>query len=674
MSVHVAGEISRFFGYLHLPTTLNLDAIHYTGAPVYGSPGFVPDGVARWGLSPVALPEATSALRLPLDDEVASSKLPLRLPLAQVQLPAASVTMPFLPAGPPSPLPTISFGEPVVTFAKATPLDPTVIYMLGQTGGSAFWLTQRNDLRDNDVVVDQLIDVDDLPLPPDVARAIEGLIEQALALVPIDVGPRTGTIGGLTQERHSGNDGAETLLPAGNTGAHSASAVAANGTHQNGEMIVGVGATQKEQVEDLRDAIESILGEGEIGAPRATVRAPVPAETDGEPTAFGPTGGAAQIVSAGGNEAANVAAVYDLGDAFGSRIILGDYYEKNVIVQVNVLGWSGSAIPTPADLAAAVVPSASSLTNEASFRSDPGLLYGSIATGFPGATKWKVDYVHGDFIDVTTLIQRNTLYDNDIAAPAQSLSYSVATLGENDQINILNLVELGKSYDLIIIAGDYVKYNAIFQFNIVLDDAHTSDGNTLLNDAAIIGSGGNTHTPITANAAALAEAIGNQSPQIDHAWTIGLPGNGNDTLEILYVTGDYYSYNILVQTNIVADVDAITPAEAAGSDTLDQASYSGANTVANVALIYDADSQSAYQMLAGEAYEDNFLVQANLILDADDEEEETGDDDDDNDQSLIGVVAALSIEGQSQSGRGDADADADGGATGSIDMLSSMLH
>lgn len=672
MSVHVAGEISRFFGYLHLSNTLNLDALHYSGAPVYVPPGFVPDGVARSAVNPIALPQATNALRLPTEDEVdqpAASPRPL---LAGLELPAIALTLPLLPAAQPLPVPTLSFAEPIVAFGQLPPIDPTVTYAIGQTAGSAFWLTQRNDLGDDDVVVDRLVAVDDLPLPPDVATAIDALIAQALALVPDGLGPRTGAIGGLEQEHHAGGDEAEILPPAGTIAAPPASAVVADGTHVNGNMISSAGATQGQQVADLQEAIDSILGEGKIGAPRSTVHAPAPADTQGQPSAFGPTGGAAQIVSAGGNEAANVAAVYDLGDTFGSRIILGDYYEKNVIVQVNVLSSPGSPLPTPADIVSAVMPGASNLTSEASFRSDPGLLYGSMAKGYPGATKWKVDYVDGDFIDITTLIQRNVLYDNDVAAPAQTLSHSVATLGENDQINVLNLIELGKSYDLIIIAGDYVKYNAIFQFNIVLDDdgAAHAGGNTLLNDAAIIGSGGSSHTPITANAAALADAVANQSPVIDHAWTIGLPGNGNDTLEILYVTGDYYSYNILVQANIVSDVDAITPADAAASDTLQQASYSGANTGSNLALIYDADSQSAYQMLAGEAYEDNFLVQANLILDADNDDETA--DDDDTDHSLIGVIAALDMDDQSHSGRGDADAD--GGATGGIDVLGSLLH
>jgi len=673
MSVDVTDEVSRFIGYLHLDQLLNLEALHYFGSPTYLPRGFAGEPAARGSaFAELFRPTGSTPARLIADnsspdtDAAVAARLALA-PTVQFQ-PLAPITPAPLQRQAPAdvPLPDIRFAF--------DPIDPTVSYTLGSEAGQLFLAQQENVLGDDDIVDDgHVFDRGKGDLPSHSTDAVEDLIELAFAAVPEGLGSDFEVSSGITLHTYSDTGTPQLQVSLDGNGGIEPYRVESDGTYLNGRLTSVTGQSQADQAAGLRATAESILGEGEIGEARATSMAPEALPVPAEGASFGPTGGAAQIVSAGANEAANVAAVYDFGDAFGSRIVLGDYHEKNVIVQVNAFA---SAPPSEAVLIEGLLSANSDLRNEASFRSDPGALYARGAVGYAGAENWHVDYIYGDWIDVTSIIQRNVLGDGDIARTTQFQSHAVATLGENDQLNVLNLIELGKSYDLIIVAGDYFKYNAIFQFNVVLDEdallqtgsngSWSSGGNVLSNDAAIVGTGGNTHAPLTANGAAIAGAIADQATILDGAWTIGLPGDGDDTFEVLYVTGDYYVYNLILQTNLIADSDRVAQL-AGGQAGIEQSASSGANSAANAAIIFDLDTQSAYQMLGGDAYEDTFLVQANIIVAADDDKDELAA----SDSGLIAVLAAMVDD--------DASAPADEttdsiNPTGHADVLGAMLH
>lgn len=688
MAHHVSSEISRFLGYLHFDQLLNLDALHYSGAPVYVMRGHAPDVIGKPVVFDPEFPAGSTPLRLPqfLEEQVpevaiAPAPIPRPTPVIltppQGSLPAQAVQQ-FNP-----PQSFIDTVLDLVVGMPGEPVDPTVTYTFGRDAGQLLAFLQENTLRDNDIVLDRLLDVSALPLSEESRAALEYLTDLAIAELPAGLDPNFETSEGIQLERTSDGDDIEIELPLGSSQSPDSFAVPSNGTFVNGTKVSGEGQSQPEQSAQVREIAESILREGAIGEERQTENEPASAPLDGAP--LGPSGGPAQIVAAGGNEAANVAALYDLGDAFGSRIILGDYHEKNVIAQINVLAEVGAALPSDDWLIKIAMDESSELRNEASFANDPGLLYGNVAAGFPGASHWHVDYVYGDLFDITTLTQRNFLTDNDFSESTQTTAHYVATLGENDQVNLMNIVELGKAYDLIIIGGDYFKYNAIFQFNVLLDgdavhqssegdrSGKSEDGNTLSNDAAIVSSGGNSHNPISASAAQLADAIANQATTLDHAWTIGLPGNGNDTFEVLYITGNYYTYNLLLQTNIVADLDNIEQlaGDEAPSD-LQQTASAGGNAIANAALLYDLSSQSSYQMLGGQAYEETFLVQANIIIEDQAESDDDRDHEDwDDNSALIGVLAALASENDNTS---VIESPQGGGYAGGGDVLGSLLH
>jgi hypothetical protein len=286
------------------------------------------------------------------------------------------------------------------------------------------------------------------------------------------------------------------------------------------------------------------------------------------------------------------------------------------------------------------------VTNEAAFVEEPGPIYGNVVLGgVPGSLIWQVDYVQGNLYDLTTVEQYNVVVDMDISEQTTTGTHFVATLGENGAINLVQLSELGASYDLIIVGGNRYEFNAVVQVNVLLDDdivdqvadgsaaagqTTNTDGNLLDNDAAIVRIGGDSYKPLTGDPASLADAIDAKQTEFDYSLATGLPGNGTDTLKILYVTGDYYNYNILLQTNVLNDADhvqqvapeASPPAgcqtgEAEGADGLTQTVDAGSNALQNIALLVNVGSTSDYQYVGGEVYEDTLLVQANIVADAD---------------------------------------------------------
>jgi hypothetical protein len=404
-----------------------------------------------------------------------------------------------------------------------------------------------------------------------------------------------------------------------------------------------------------------------------------------------PTGGYAQIATLGGNDSVNAAILQDFGDAGGSRIIRGDYHETNAIAQINVLRDNDMIEIHGAKFVETLVGGDNTTVNDAGFLEQPTGSGSPPSGGFPGALHWHVDYVNGDVYDISSVIQRNGVSDNDLGEQTATNTHFTATLGENDQISVTQLLEFGNGYDLLIVGGDYFKFNAIVQYNVVLDDdildqlmagsgsgtqSANAGGNALLNDAAIVNIGNSVFQPLLDGPPVeLADAIENQVPEFDYALTIGLPGNGTGALEILYVTGNYYNYNFTLQTNIVADVD-VSSQSAAGIDTdrlsdpeaLSQISETGGNTAANLALIVNVDSTSDYQFLGGQYYEDTVLVQANLVTN-----EDTVKGDHNLDSGLLATLAAISEAGDT-GGHDDSSGPGSGLEILSSDVMGGVLH
>lgn len=641
MSQLVVESIWHFAGYIHITQLLNLSPIHYEGAPEFQIAGYDPDAsTAQDQLAETKLPDVAPGVRNPafLAPPPLSGKGILAIheklsvapdkPLQWHEIVAPESS--FSPIFPP-----VQLAAPSITNGSPPLPDIKVSYNIGGRQDSFVSISQTNELHDNDLVIDHEELADKLgSKDSQVLAKLQEMVSLAEREVAAPAPPFV--LEGVSIQVYSTDD-IEELDWRTDGNSDSLQKVASNGTFSNGVRVSIEGQDLETQATSIKSLVESLLPEGAVGEPRTGKYEPDP--SDGGI----PTGGAAQIAATGGNTSANAAILYDLGDAFGSRIIVGDYHETNVIAQVNVLSGATFNIPTSVEEAIGVTVAANSLRNEASFLNQPGEIYGDVSQGgYNGILEWKVDYVQGHYVDISSIVQRNASFDNDAVEITQTQAHYVVTAGENEQLNVSNLLEIGKEYDLIIIGGDYYKFNSIYQFNIVLNndsiaqfgdtDAGTG-GSILSNDAAIIDIGGSTYHPLNSGVANLVDAIADKEPIVNMAWTSGLPGPADGTFDVLYISGNYYSYNLILQSNIIVDADHIYQ-EASTADDVTQVASSGESAGLNGALIYNLDSQSDYQYLGGEAYEETLLVQANLIVNGDDLEGAVNED-------VVAVVAAM---------------------------------
>jgi hypothetical protein len=344
--------------------------------------------------------------------------------------------------------------------------------------------------------------------------------------------------------------------------------------------------------------------------------------------------GPGQVAELGGNTAHNQAIIADLNEAPSTQIVLGDYFETNVIKQANVFQNQDHVVNAgsePRDLDAG----GSRADNVATFAAQELVAQGVSHSG-AGDLHVQVDFVEGDFVDVKSLLQRNFIDDGDVAVQTRFDAYSQVLTGGNEQQNAASYADWGKHYDIIIVLGDYHSANIISQVNVLLDSdvvglgapgnepsagadlpqgsagpVHTGQ-NALLNEAAINHYGATTFAGITGDLNDLIEALGNRE-NADRAAGSSLHGTASGNLNVLLVTGDYYDINVISQVNVIADADLAVQAGAGQADI--RWLSTGANSTINSAEIISAGG-IAGQYLGGDHYVDSVLVQANLISDA----------------------------------------------------------
>ena len=341
----------------------------------------------------------------------------------------------------------------------------------------------------------------------------------------------------------------------------------------------------------------------------------------------------------GWNIAYNGAQIVDLNEAGTTLIVKGDYFETNGIIQINVYKDNDQVEIAGLPKENKSITEANDVSNVAEFTREPAFDVLPVGRFHAGLT-WNVDVLDGDFVDVKMVSQYNWLYDNDVGVVTTQGVYSRLLAGGNETNGTATIIDYGK-YDVIIVLGDYHEANIIYQKNFLIDDdvlKAASDldkdfdgditqtaswsANTLLNDATIQNIGAQDFEDLSSGLVDLIDAIGRGEVTFDPDVGWQLTGNGTGTLDILYVTGDYYDINIVQQTNVVADVDTaiqLLPDLAVGDGTeIKQIVSTGENATINAATIIDVGA-TFHTYLEGEHYEDSILVQAEIII---------GDDDD----------------------------------------------
>ena len=316
-------------------------------------------------------------------------------------------------------------------------------------------------------------------------------------------------------------------------------------------------------------------------------------------------------------------------------------FSTNAIIQANILYDNDEIAFSGVGLVGEASGDGNVTENIAEFTFDNTSVAGNPALGnLPVGLNWNVDYIEGDVYDISMVVQENYLIDNDIVQQTATNTHFMAATGANSQTNQLSLFEYGTTYDLIIVGGNSYEFNVIVQYNVLLDNdilqlyadgsadssmAANAGGNVLTNDASIVNiGGGDRFNPMGEEAATLAELVGNEATEFDSELANEINGNGSNTLNVLYITGDLYDLHAIYQMNVMTDIDFAQlemdideEGDNDGPDEFSQEVSSGGNELTNTAIIYDVDSTSNYQFLGGQFYEDSLLIQTEMVTNDD---------------------------------------------------------
>lgn len=242
---------------------------------------------------------------------------------------------------------------------------------------------------------------------------------------------------------------------------------------------------------------------------------------------------------------------------------------------------------------------------------------------FPSS--WVVTTVDADLMLLNWVQQKNFVLDHDIVSASFSGHSSYFLLGDNTAVNVSALLDFSFGYDLIVIGGDMINVSMIRQMNVLYDADWVASGNSagmdiltggnlLWNAASISGHGLDGMMGMDAAYAGLALAVAEGS-----TGPVTMPMNdpsfeGIGTLNVLYITGNAFSVQMIDQTNILGDSDQVAVL-AADTVLLDGASVTvvtGANALGNLATINPMGVDSTIHV-AGDHYSDAMLYQANFI-------------------------------------------------------------
>lgn len=327
----------------------------------------------------------------------------------------------------------------------------------------------------------------------------------------------------------------------------------------------------------------------------------------------------------GGNLALSSAAIRDYNDVGGTLLVMGDVHDLSLIWQTNILSDVDEAhLAGPVD---PLTAGTNALTNFAHFQTDLSLIAPGAASSAPLAMRWNVDVVKGNLIDFNMLIQHNVIRDGDLSVQHAETGFQRFVLGSNQSVNVSDLMVLRDYYDVIFVGGDMVRANMIFQYNFVIDDdairvigngaegtaGTLGGGNTLWNEALILRNGTDVFTSFTKGAWDFLEVLEGREETLDEPPDLPVLAGGSMPLRVLFVEGDYFDVNAIAQTNEIHDADAALQL-GVGEMSLS----TGGNTAANVAQIFDFRGQGTVAMLEGEHYDDEMLIQTNILSEAKD--------------------------------------------------------
>ncbi|EEE36276.1 hypothetical protein RKLH11_109 [Rhodobacteraceae bacterium KLH11] len=230
-----------------------------------------------------------------------------------------------------------------------------------------------------------------------------------------------------------------------------------------------------------------------------------------------------------------------------------------------------------------------------------------------------VDWIHTDLIVANFVKQTIDATDIDHIDTEISATTTLYALGDNELVDVTNILQLGSYYDLIMIDGDMISVDAFVQTLVLMDDdvvtgglpgpIEGSDENLMMNEVSLTTEGEDTHQQMQAP---MAEAMGLNETDMD-ALQDALMNDpmfaGMEQMRVLKVDGSLLQINVAEQTTILADQDDV---HLSGPHADETEVLAGSNALLNAANVTKAGVDSVVMAQDG-SFSDLLLHQASLL-------------------------------------------------------------
>ncbi|WP_299668155.1 type I secretion protein [uncultured Ruegeria sp.] len=250
-------------------------------------------------------------------------------------------------------------------------------------------------------------------------------------------------------------------------------------------------------------------------------------------------------------------------------------------------------------------------------KSAPWLKQGSSDDDAPAFVH--VDWITTDLIVANFVKQSIDATDIDHIDTEINATTTLYALGDNELIDVTNILQLGSYYDLIMIEGDMISVDAFIQTHVLMDDdvvtgglpglIDGSDENLVMNEVSLLTEGEDTHQAMQASMAD-AMALGEDDmTALEDALMSDPMFAGMEQMRVLKIDGSLIQVNVTEQSTILADQDDV---HLHGPHADETEVLAGSNAMLNAANITKAGVDSVVMAQDG-VFSDLLLHQASLI-------------------------------------------------------------
>ncbi|MDA7965653.1 type I secretion protein [Ruegeria sp.] len=239
------------------------------------------------------------------------------------------------------------------------------------------------------------------------------------------------------------------------------------------------------------------------------------------------------------------------------------------------------------------------------------------ANGQP--TDIQIDWIDGDLIVSNIIQQVIDATDIDQIQADITAATTLYTMGANQLVNVTDIVQLGSYYDLIMVGGDMISVDMLFQTLVLVDDdvvtggmpgpVDGADDNLLMNQASLTTLGEDIEAEVDQNIADAMSMAAADMDALEDALLNDPMFAGMEQMRVLKIDGDLLQLNIVDQVTMLADQDDV---DLSGPNAAVTEVMAGSNAMLNAANITKAGVDSQV-MAANGTYSDLLLHQASLI-------------------------------------------------------------